>query len=536
MSNTTDIVIIGGGTAGWLTACVLAADRRHQTQASPQAQSHAPSNIQFNTQFKSQTRITLIESANVPTIGVGEGTWPSMRSTLKRIGISETALIRECDASFKQGSSFRGWRTGEKQDQYYHPFSLPAGYQELDIAKYWLPFHEQVSFANAVAAQGRICDLGLAPKTITTPEYGFALNYGYHLDAGKFATLLKKHGTESLGIKHIVDDVVAVEGNKDEPIRGVVTQQHGKLTADLYVDCSGFAGLLLDKHYGVPFRSESQVLFNDSAIAIQCPYANETDPIASATLATAQANGWIWDIALPTRRGTGYVYTSDFISHDKAEEALRQYLAKSASGVDIEQLSARRIPIQPGYRETFWHHNCVAVGLSAGFIEPLEASAIALVEVAAKFISDQLPARAEQVPIVAKRFNQTMGYHWEKVIDFLKLHYVLSQRTDSDYWLAHRDSATYSDQLKESLVMWETQSPNIYDCPMAMEMFPAASFQYILYGMKSDFPMIKNDVSQVSKADTLFQEVAQKTNQLSKALPNNRTLLQQIYAHGLGKV
>lgn len=510
--KATEIVIVGGGSAGWLTACILAAD-------------HAGS-----------VRITLVESSNIPTIGVGEGTWPSMRATLQRIGISETDFLIDCDASFKQGSCFRGWRTDQSNDEYYHPFSLPVGYQELDIAKHWLPFQQQVSFGNAVCAQGRVCDLGLAPKTISTPEYGFALNYAYHLDAGKFAELLKRHAIESLGIRHVVDDVVSIQGSQDGPIKAVITANNGAISADLFVDCSGFSGVLLDKHYQVAFVSQKQCLMNDSAIAIQVPYEKDDSPIASATYSTAQLHGWIWDIGLQTRRGTGYVYSSEHVDHDIAEQCLREYLSQQVGQKVAEQLPSRRIPIQPGFRERFWVHNCVAVGLSAGFIEPLEASAIALIEASAKFISDQLPNQPALMPIIAKRFNNRMRYHWEKIIDFLKLHYVLSQRTDSEYWLAARDLSTCSEWLADSMQLWSERSPDIYDMPKAMEMFPAASFQYIWYGMKAEKHVDFVDSPEVAKADGLFQQVALQTGKLVKALPKNRELLAQIRQHGLSRI
>lgn len=513
MAKPIDIVVVGGGTAGWLTACLLAAD--HGRGDSPRA------------------RIQLVESANVPSIGVGEGTWPSMRSTLQRIGISERDFIVQCDASFKQGSTFQGWRTGASDDQYHHPFTLPAGYPELNLGQHWLPFQSQVEFSNAATAQGRIGEMGLAPKSRRSSEYSAALNYGYHLDAGKFAQLLQQHGTEKLGIRHIIDDVLSVQGGANEPISALNTKEHGQLKADLYIDCSGFAGLLIDKHYQVPLQSVRDCLFNDAAIAIQVPYGNEgeneNERIASNTIASAQTHGWTWDIGLYSRRGVGYVYASDFTDAEQAETTLRQHIAKTSSNLSesqIEQLQAKHIKLNPGYRSSFWQHNCVAIGLSAGFIEPLEASAIALVEVAAKYVSEHLTIPGELHSTVAKRFNQTMTAHWQKIIDFLKLHYVLSKRNDSEYWLAHRDERHWSQWLRESVQLWQHNGPGLYDLPMAMEMFPAASFQYIWYGMNRGASMqpMTPDIN-TDKAANLFQQVAQQTRALAQSLPDNRELL-----------
>ncbi len=161
-----EIVIVGGGSAGWLTAAILASN--------------------YQTQGPHGLRITLIESPDVKTIGVGEGTWPSMRSTLQNIGVSETEFMRRCDVSLKQGTRFNGWTT-ERGGSYYHPFSLPTKFGEVDLAPYWLESNQSTSFADAVCAQTALCEKALAPKQIQTPEYAFNVNYGYHLNAGKFS-------------------------------------------------------------------------------------------------------------------------------------------------------------------------------------------------------------------------------------------------------------------------------------------------------------------------------------------------------------
>ena len=191
--------------------------------------------------------------------------------------------------------------------------------------------------------------------------------------------------------------------------------------------------LLLGQHYGVPFRSQKHVLFNDTALALQIPYADENSPIASQTISTAQSNGWIWDIGLPTRRGVGHVYSSAHTSDDAAE-ARAAHLHRAHRRAEEHAGTPRKLSFNPGYREKFWHRNCVAIGLSAGFIEPLEASALALVELSAAMLSDQMPATRDAMDIVARRFNDSFTYRWERVIDFLKLHYVLTQRTDSAFW------------------------------------------------------------------------------------------------------
>lgn len=505
------IVVVGGGSAGWLTAALLAADH----QADP------------------RVSVTLIESASVPTIGVGEGTWPSMRATLARIGISETEFVLSCDASFKQGSVFRQWRSNTPADCYYHPFTAPVATNELDIADYWFAYQQQVEFAAAVSSQPAVIAAGLAPKRIATPEYAFIQNYGYHLDAGKFIALLMHHA-KRLGVQQIIDDVVAIQSHPDGRIAALQTMQHGALPGDLFVDCSGLQSLLIGRHYQTPLLSVQQHLLNDSALAVQVPYDDEQAPIASATLATAQAQGWIWDIGLPTRRGVGFVHHSGHTDAAQALTTLARYLQLSEQEFSA-RYQPRTIRFTPGYRQQFWRHNCVAVGMAAGFIEPLEASALVMVELSAKFISEQLPRSLAQLDIVGARFNQTFRYRWQQIVEFLKLHYVLSTRSDSDYWLAQRAETSIPASLQEKLAMWQHFVPSRYDLPMAEELFPAASYQYILYGMRH-FPASERPNKASLRANQAFAEVQQKTQQLMAGLVSNRELLQQIKAHGLQKI
>ncbi|MBV9542546.1 MAG: tryptophan 7-halogenase, partial [Alphaproteobacteria bacterium] len=362
------IVIVGGGTAGWLTAGVIAA--RHQAR------------IQAGT-----FSVTLVESPNVAIIGVGEGTWPSLRSTLRKMGVSETDFFRECDVAFKQGAKFARWTTGAENDGYYHPLMLPHGFADVNLVPHWLNKGDNRPFCDAVSPQGQLCEDGLAPKSITTPEYEDVANYAYHLNAGKFAPFLHRHCTEKLGVRYVSADVREVNKTEQGDIRSVDTEQAGEIEGDLFVDCTGFASLLLGKALGVGFKGCSDVLFCDTALAVQVPYETPTAPMASHTISTAQSAGWTWDIGLPTRRGIGYVYSSSHISDDAAAEELRRYIGPAG-----QDLSFRKIPIRGGHRETFWKNNCVAVGLAAGFLEPLESSAIVLIELSARLISEKMPA------------------------------------------------------------------------------------------------------------------------------------------------
>jgi glycine/D-amino acid oxidase-like deaminating enzyme len=194
-----------------------------------------------------------------------------MKSTLLKIGLSERMFIEECSAALKQGTHFKNWLHG-KGETYYHPFTLPHGFDEINLADHWIRGHlGDQSFASSVTPQFAVCEAGLAPKQLSVPEYAYTLNYGYHLDAGKFAAMLSAHAVNNLGVKHVLADVTAVTSRENGDIEALVTDK-GPIAGDLFIDCSGFRSVLLGEHYNVPFRSQKHVLFNDSALAVQVPY------------------------------------------------------------------------------------------------------------------------------------------------------------------------------------------------------------------------------------------------------------------------
>lgn len=507
------VVIVGGGAAGWITAGRIAAKHNANNQQA--------------------IKVTLIESPNISIIGVGEGTWPTMRSTLMKMGISETDFMRECDATFKQGAKFAKWVDGTANDFYYHPLMLPQGFNKVDLAPYWQTEFNQQSFSDAVCFQEQVCEHGLAPKLITTPEFASVANYAYHLNAGKFAVFLQKHCTAKLGVHHVLGDVIQVTQADNGDITSVTTEQQGEICGDLFIDCTGFSSLLLGQQLQVPFVDRSDVLFIDNALAMQIPYDTEESPIASHTISTGQEAGWIWDIGLTERRGIGYVYSSQHTSQDQAEQVLRNYIGPAA-----KDLSARKIPIKSGHRKLFWKNNCVAVGLAAGFLEPLEASALVLVELSAEMIAEQLPACKEVMQITAKRFNETFLYRWDRIIDFLKLHYILSKRTDNSFWSDNRNPETIPESLQELMQLWRYRSPGNCDFTSNNEVFPAASYQYVLYGM--GFKMETNAI-QHTLVDRLLaaEQISQNANAVKKALamlPSNRELVKKIRQYGFASI
>ena len=509
------VVVAGGGTAGWLTASILAAD--HCTAE------------------EGGLKVTLIESPRVPILGVGEGTWPTIRDTLRRIGVSETEFVRRCDASFKQGSRFDGWRDGS--DSYFHPFEAPPPSDEVDALALWAAAPRGTSFADAVCHQSTLCQEGLAPKQPQTPEFAAVSNYAYHLDAPAFAQLLAEHGVRNLGIDHILDDITGVQRSPDGSLSALRTVLHGDVEADLFVDCTGMRALLIGQEMGAELTDASDILFNDRAVALHVPHRDKTVPIEAQTNGTALSAGWVWDIALQSRRGVGHVFSSQFSSEDEARASFQAYLDKTAPGQKISADDARLIKFESAYRQTPWIANVVGVGMASGFVEPLEASAIVMIELSAQAISDLLPTRRDQMQGAADRFNGRISYRWGRIVDFLKLHYILSQRSEP-YWQCHRDPATWSDRLRQLMDRWKYAQPSREDFTQTLEIFPAASYSYILYGMgfKTSSLATRRRTADASRLQRVHAGISERKRRLIGGLPNNRDLLQHISENGLSRV
>ena len=512
MTAVRDVLIVGGGTAGWLTAAFLAK--------------------QLGTAHGG-IRVTLVESSDIGIIGVGEGTFPSIRGTLSAIGISEARFLEACSATYKQGIRFEHWVREPGAlgaDHYFHPFSLPSqrpGAPEL--LPYWLMGEGGPgrAFAEAVTLQKAVVDARHGPKRASDGDFMGPLNYAYHFDAGRFAALLAEQG-QALGVTRVIATVDRVDLDEHGAIAAVHTQEAGALRADLYIDCSGFRARLIGEALGSPFKSMKDVLFVDRALAMQVPYERADAPIASVTIASAQRDGWIWDIGLQERRGIGHVYSSRHCDDEEAERVLRRYVGPAG-----DALTPRKLMLNIGYRETQWVHNCVAVGLSGGFLEPLESSGIGLIETAAYLVAQLFPFDGEMAP-AARHFNAFMRERYARIVDFIKLHYALTQRTDTAFWRDNADPASFTDTLKDKLAMWRSRPPQRLDFITDVEMYLPASWQYVLYGMefKTELGAAKAALTRAEEARREFQTIAQLGSHAIRDLPTHRGLIEQMLGRG----
>ena len=509
------IAIVGGGTAGWLAA----------------------NHLGKSLCDKQGISVTLIESPDVPPIGVGEGTVPDIKKTLASFGISESEFIKNCDVTFKQSIKFVNWMDKDLHGEgnfYHHLFDVPSAEDSINLTEHWLRYTDDASlpFAEMVSLQFKVCEQGRAPKSITTPEYQGDLAYAYHLNAAKFATLLANNAKSKYKVKHKLTHIGDVNLDKDGSIKSLVTKEGDELAFDFYIDCSGFESLLISKALKVPFVDVSDKLMMNTALVVQVPTDSKTD-IPPYTVATAHQAGWIWDIALPNRRGVGFVYSDQYMSDKEAETKLDHYLGDKKEGVTY-----RKLPMKVGYREKFWHKNCLALGLAQGFLEPLEATSILLTDFSADFLVQRFPRKKSELPVLEKRFNLAMSHAWECVVDFIKLHYCLSNRNDSPFWIDNKAQNSIPDTLQNKLDVWKSFIPINDDFFSRFDVFYLENFLFVLYGMnyKTHLSSDTNSQKEIEYVEDRIAELKTRAEALVLKLPNHRELLEKISKYGLQQV
>lgn len=450
------LLIVGGGTAGWMTAL-------HMQDAWGDR----------------GVDICLIESATIGTVGVGEGTTPLLRNFFTRLGIPEREWMPPCNATYKCGISFPEWTTVKGYETYFHPFFSNRDKENAQFFRdncgrrrdgYDIPVHPDHYFLTAALARQRRAPI---------PKNGAATEniYGYHFDAALMGEFLKGKATHR-GVKLVQDTVTEVVVNQNGDISRVETQDHGALDADLFVDCSGFKGLLIRQALGQKPNSTKAYMFNDSAVAIPTPTGNES-AIMSETVSKAMRYGWVWHIPLSSRIGNGYVYSSDYIGEDEAETELRNYLGNDADGVE-----ALHLHWHPGRLENHWKNNCVAIGLSQGFLEPLEALMVNVIQTSIERFTDHFE-RGGFTNQYSKDFNNHVNHYIDGMLDYLQLHYKLNSRDDTAYWCDNRENSNMSAQLTNVLNAWD-RNENI-DRVLAeninRQVYPPLSWYCMLTGM-----------------------------------------------------
>ena len=407
------VVIVGGGTSGWMTAAAL---------------SH-----HFKTQFPQHTpKITVVESSQLGTIGVGEATIPTLRRFYKKLGFSDIEVIKATNATCKLGIEFKDWQ-GDG-NSFVHPFGLfGQGTKEVPFHHYWLKAQKKhpsdlsdYSLGVNLAQQNKF----FFPAETPTSQLD-VFDWALHFDAVLFANLMRDYSVKQ-GVEIVDNFIEQAQINKDTGHIDSLTFQDGRnITAYLFIDCSGFKALLIEGALKTGYDDWSHWLLCDRAIAVQ---SRSTQAPIACTIAQAHKAGWQWQIPLQYRMGNGYVYSSKYSSDEDAKASL-------LSNIDGELLhEPRSFSFTPGRRKKAWNKNCIAVGLASGFLEPLESTSIALVETAIDKIlltfNKSLPEYNVQD---VERFNEVNAQEYERVRDFIILHYKINQRTDSPMWQYYRD-------------------------------------------------------------------------------------------------
>ncbi|MGR6329341.1 tryptophan halogenase family protein [Sphingomonas sp. XXL09] len=420
-TSAPTIAIVGGGTAGWMAACLMAT-------AWPDA------------------AITLVESPDVGIVGVGEGSTPQLKALFDGLGIAEADWMPAADATYKVGIAFHGW--GEPGSAYFHPFAgavdlhtQPAFHASAHARRTGadVPAHPDRFFLNS-----RLAAAGRAP--VAPPNFPFPVGYGYHFDAHKVGEVLRAEAIRR-GVRHVRAHVEAVVVADTGDIASLTLRDQDPLAADLFVDASGFRSLLLQQALGVPFRPFAENLFNDRAVVMPTPRGATLDAHTSATALSA---GWAWAIPLTARTGNGYVYASSYLSPDEAETELRRHLGR----LD-DPTPARHLMMKVGRVERSWAGNCLAIGLAQGFIEPLEATALHLVQATVEGFLRAYEAGGRS-PRDRDGFNARIARRYEGIRDYIVAHYRLNRRIDTPYWRDNAGHDRLSDDLKAIMTAWFT--------------------------------------------------------------------------------
>jgi len=444
--RTKRVLVVGGGSAGWTAAAYL--------------------NAALNIGDQKVAEISLVESPDAPRIGVGEATIPNINRTLAVIGIDELDFMKAVDGTFKTSIRFVNWLDNERKF-YHHPFSRFGSGPNDDAGRRWLMSDRSVPFMNTMSAQPILCEMGLAPKPFEQVNLGIPVGYAFHMNALKYADYLRDFST-ARGVTHYIDHVIDVEITENGNIAALQTRGGKRLEADLFIDCTGFAAILIEKKLGVKWVDYSQWLLCDRALVMPVPYeVHYPGLVRPHTMATALSAGWVWDIPLQNRRGVGYVHSSAHISEEEAERELRAY-----EGAHEKDLDTRLVYFKVGMRERAWFKNCIAMGLAGGFLEPLESTGLYLNEFAAEMLAEHFPYGDDMEPL-AFRFNRMMENRFYEILDFINMHYCLTRRTDTEFWREVARPERINDRLRTKLDYWRIKPPSVSD--FVDQFFPGQS-------------------------------------------------------------
>jgi len=515
-----NVVILGGGTAGWMTASYL------------------------SKAFGDQLEITLIESKSIPKIGVGEATIPNLqRVFFDFLGIPESDWMRECNGSFKGGIKFVNWCAEEDapgSSHFYHLFGLVPNCDNVSLSQYWALRRAAEGDVGAMAyacyAQPRLLDAKLSPKRRDGTQ---AFSYAWHFDAQLVAAYLAKLAIK-WGVTHVIDDLQEVELNPDGSVAALTTRTSGRFAGHLFIDCSGFKGLLINKTLKEPFIDMSNQLFCNSAVACAVQHDDERFGVEPYTSAIAMKHGWTWKIPMLGRFGSGYVYSSDFVSQDEATTEFLKLWNLNPNTTALNQIRFRT-----GRNRNAWVHNCVSIGLSSCFLEPLESTGIYFIYAAIYQLVKHFPDRSFD-PVLIARFNEEVATMYEDSRDFIQAHYFTTTRDDTAFWRANKHQMHLSETVRHKVATYKAGLPvnlplddeNAYYGNFESEFrdfWTNSNYYCIFAGMgclpDNPLPKLRYRREAVHLAAKLFAAIRHRTAELEAELPSCHEYLRNLHTH-----
>lgn len=521
MQRNFRVVIVGGGSAGWMTAAYL-------SKALDQG-----------------VDIQLVESSNIGTVGVGEATFSTVRLFFDFLGLQEEDWMHHCNASYKLAIRFVDWNAERRH--FYHPFQRFDSVEGISIIEWWLKFKRDTApFDYSCFSVPAICDAQKSPrfenghvfdskvdgylssddpnKALLLEELKIQHPFAYHFDASLIAKFMSGYA-QGRGVRRVIDDVLEVKHAENGFISSIRTENHGDIEGDLFIDCTGVRGLLINKALNEPFISFSESLPCDSAIAVQVPSYPEAEGMNPYTTATALSAGWVWNIPLFNRTGTGYVYCSAFQSAEAAEQEFRQHLGKRNEGC-----KANHIKMRIGRNRNSWVKNCVAIGLASGFVEPLESTGIFFIQHGIEQLVTHFPRKTYDEESI-KSYNRAVADVIDGVREFLTLHYAASTRNDTAFWKATKTDFVIPPELTERLKLWKKRLPTNRSINPRYHGFEAYSYSVMLLGLghrpESSLPVL--DHRDNGRALAAFEAIRRDTRRLVQTLPTLHNYLGQRY-------
>lgn len=512
-----DVVILGGGTAGWMSAAYLAS------------------------QLEDGVRITVLEAPTIPRIGVGEATVPNLQKVFfDQLGLAERDWMPQCNASFKVGVKFINWCTpGSSQplarkaagtsDHFYHPFGILPHSNGVPLSHYWFlkRYRGETSerFDYACFREPPFLDAKRSPCWLDGRP---ATRYAWHFDAQLLAAFLQKHATSKLGVAHVEDVLKEARFDDRGHIESLLTEGGREIKGDLFIDCSGFRGLLINRALGEPFIDMNDHLLCDSAVATALPHDDLRHGVEPYTSAIAMQAGWTWKIPMLSRFGTGYVYSSRFLDEDAAVKELCRLW-----NLDPERTTLNRIRFRVGRNRRAWVKNCVSVGLASCFLEPLESTGIYFIYAALYQLVKHFPDKHFDNRLV-DGFNREIELMFDDTRDFIQAHFHFSPRLDTPFWRANKE-LRLPDNMQEKIATYKAGlaiNPPIADESTYYGNFDAefrnfwtnGSYYAIFAGLglvpDRPLPLVEHRGRSLERAEMLLADVKRQQRELLDTLPS----------------